>query len=70
MPLGRLLLQLEFDVFRTLTVLSYENIILLVDLHGCETWFLARVEEHKFVAFESKIIIIIIIIMTIVPLGT
>jgi hypothetical protein len=34
----------------------YKTIILLVVLHGCETWSLTLREEHKLRVFENRVL--------------
>jgi hypothetical protein len=35
---------------------KYKNIILLVVLHGCETWSLILREEHRLRVFENTVV--------------
>jgi hypothetical protein len=34
----------------------YKNIILLVVLYGCETWFVTLREEHRLRVFENRLL--------------
>ena len=39
-----------------LNVNTYKTVILPVVLHGCETWSLMLIEEHRLRVFENKVL--------------
>jgi hypothetical protein len=41
---------------RNVKVKIYKTIILLVVLHGCETWSLTLSEEHRLKVFENRVL--------------
>jgi hypothetical protein len=55
LPFGR-----DTSVFpsavENLKIIIYKNIILLVVLYGCETWFLTLRGEHRLRVFENRVL--------------
>jgi hypothetical protein len=41
---------------RNVKVKTYETIILLIVLYGCEIWFLTLREEHRLRVFENRVL--------------